>query len=186
MYILNLNKLKKLYFNLKNRINTLIEKEIKKLVYQQNKENPISKFNNNSNNTKKIEVINLINSNNLLNDPKNRQLFKLMKKKKKFQNRIKLINYFIKTKSQPTWMSIKYLPVLPPNLRPIINMTGKQSIVSDLNQLYEKIIYYSNRIKELKKFSTITENQIRRENYKLQEVVSKLIGNKENVAKEDL
>lgn len=109
-----------------------------------------------------------------------------MEKKKKFRNRLNLINYFIKTKSRPTWMCIKYLPVLPPNLRPIIEMIGKPSIVSDLNQLYEKIIYYSNRLKELKKFSTVTENQIRRENYKLQEVIDKLIGNNQNVSKEEL
>ena len=50
------------------------------------------------------------------------------------------MNYFVQTKTKPSWMTIKYLPVLPPNLRPIVKLQDKTIIVTDVNFLYGNII----------------------------------------------
>lgn len=77
-------------------------------------------------------------------------------------------------------MTIKYLPVLPPNLRPKVELNNKESIFSDLNELYAQIINCNNRINILRKF-LVYEYQIKRENKNLQEAVERLIDNsKEN------
>jgi DNA-directed RNA polymerase beta' subunit len=51
---------------------------------------------------------------------------KTEKKIKKYKNQLKLINYFFQTNSKPHWIIIKYLPVLPPNIRPIIKYSLKE------------------------------------------------------------
>lgn len=68
----------------------------------------------------------------------------------KLLRRLKLIWYFRQTKNQPSWMILSILPVLPPDLRPIIQLEGNQIAVSDLNKLYQKVLFRNRRIQKLK------------------------------------
>lgn len=79
--------------------------------------------------------------------------------------RLKLIRHFRRTKTRPEWMVLSILPVLPPDLRPIIQLDGDQVAVSDLNKLYQKVLFRNNRMKRHKRlkfstqFSYFTETQ---------------------------
>lgn len=79
-------------------------------------------------------------------------------------------------------MTIKYLPVLPPNLRPIVTLQDRKLITTDLNFLYSKIINLNNKIKRLKKMG-IFENFLNSENTLLQEAVDNLIDNENDDSK---
>ena len=104
-------------------------------------------------------------------------------KKKIYKNRLKLINHFIQTKSLTNWMTIKYLPVLPPNIRPIVKLQDKTIITTDLNFLYSKIIESNNKIIKLRKMS-VPETFLNNEKYLLQEAVDKLINSEKNNKKD--
>jgi len=106
------------------------------------------------------------------------------KKKNIYINRIKLMNYFLQTKSKPSWMTIKYLPVLPPNLRPIVKLQDKTIIVTDVNFLYSNIINVNNKILKLRKMS-VPETFLYNEKMSLQDKVDKLINN-EKINSNDL
>lgn len=93
-----------------------------------------------------------------------------------YENRLKLINYFVQTKTKPSWMTIKYLPVLPPNLRPIVKLQDKTIIITDVNFLYANIINSNNKIIKLRKMY-IPEKFLNNEKYILQDKVDKLINN---------
>lgn len=82
-------------------------------------------------------------------------------------------------------MTIKYLPVLPPNLRPIVKLEDTKLITTDLNFLYSKIINLNNKIKRLKKMD-IFENFLNDENTLLQEAVDTLIENEKEDSKNNL
>jgi DNA-directed RNA polymerase subunit beta' len=75
---------------------------------------------------------------------------------------------------RPDWMNIKYLPVLPPNLRPIIQLKEKIIITTDLNLFYSNIINSNSKIKKLKKMS-VPEMFLNGEKNILQNKVDKLI-----------
>ena len=68
----------------------------------------------------------------------------------KLLRRLKLIWYFRQTKNHPSWMILSILPVLPPDLRPIIQLEGNQIAISDLNKLYQKVLFRNRRIQKLK------------------------------------
>lgn len=68
----------------------------------------------------------------------------------KLLRRLKLIWYFRRTKNQPIWMVLSILPVLPPDLRPIVQLEGNQIAISDLNKLYQKVLFRNRRIQKLK------------------------------------
>lgn len=106
------------------------------------------------------------------------------KKKNIYKNRLKLINYFIQTKSKPNWMTIKYLPVLPPNLRPIVKLQDKTIIITDVNFLYSNIININNKIMKLRKMF-VPETFLYNEKISLQDKVDKLIHN-EKISNNDL
>lgn len=106
------------------------------------------------------------------------------KKIKIYKNRLKLINCFIQSNSSPKWMTIKYLPVLPPNLRPIVKLHDNTIITTDLNFLYSKIINSNNKIVKLRSMN-VPETFLNNEKYLLQETVDKLINN-EKVIKNKL
>jgi DNA-directed RNA polymerase subunit beta' len=76
-------------------------------------------------------------------------------------------------------MTIKYLPVIPPNLRPIIKLQDKTIIITDLNILYNKIINTNNKLKKIKRM-LVPENFLHNELNSLQENVNLLIDNKKN------
>lgn len=102
------------------------------------------------------------------------------KKRKIFKNRLKLINFFIQTKTSPAWMTLIYLPVLPPNLRPIVKLQDKTVITTDLNYLYGKIIESNNKIKKLRKMS-VPETFLTNEKNVLQIKVDNLINNQKSI-----
>lgn len=102
------------------------------------------------------------------------------KKRKLFKNRLKLINFFIQTKTSPSWMTLIYLPILPPNLRPIVKLQDKTIITTDLNYTYGKIIESNNKIKKLRKMS-VPEIFLTNEKNILQIKVDNLINNQKKI-----
>jgi DNA-directed RNA polymerase subunit beta' len=90
--------------------------------------------------------------------------------------RIRVLENFIATKSNPTWMLLSVIPVLPPGLRPMVQLEGGRFATSDLNELYRRVINRNNR---LKRFFIIyaPEIIIRNEKRMLQEAVDALIDN---------
>nr|YP_009330340.1 DNA-directed RNA polymerase [Lambia antarctica]ANN39049.1 DNA-directed RNA polymerase [Lambia antarctica] len=63
--------------------------------------------------------------------------------------RLKIIRAFRQTKNQPSWMILSVLPVLPPDLRPIIQLSNSQIAISDLNKLYQKVLFRNRRLQRL-------------------------------------
>lgn len=77
----------------------------------------------------------------------------LVRKITKFSRRVKLIRLFRRTNSRPEWMLISILPVLPPDLRPIIQLPGDQLAISDLNALYQRVFYRNKALKKLQPYA---------------------------------
>ncbi|MFN3870639.1 MAG: DNA-directed RNA polymerase subunit beta', partial [Aquificaceae bacterium] len=97
-------------------------------------------------------------------------------KVKKVLRVLKLVEDFIKSGNRPEWMVLEVLPVLPPELRPLVALDGGRFATSDLNDLYRRIINRNNRLKRLIELDA-PEIIIRNEKRMLQEVVSALIDN---------
>ena len=96
----------------------------------------------------------------------------------KLLRRLKLVWYFRKTKNQPSWMVLSILPVLPPDLRPIIQLEGNQIAISDLNKLYQKVLFRNRRIQKLKiGHSSNTSEEMQYAQRLLQDSVDCLIEN---------
>nr|YP_010700415.1 RNA polymerase subunit beta' [Phacus arnoldii]WCH63546.1 RNA polymerase subunit beta' [Phacus arnoldii] len=91
---------------------------------------------------------------------------------RRYRMGFKLINYFIETKSRPEWMTITYLPVLPPELRPIIKLEENVIVTSDLNFLYAKIINSNNRTIQLQKMK-VAEKFIQKEKLIIQKSIDR-------------
>ena len=96
--------------------------------------------------------------------------------RKKIAKRIKLFQGFIKSKSRPDWMILTVLPVIPPDLRPLVPLEGGRFATSDLNDLYRRVINRNNRLKNLLQLKT-PEVIIRNEKRMLQEAVDALFDN---------
>lgn len=99
--------------------------------------------------------------------------------KPRMLKRLKLIRQFRRTKTKPEWMILSCLPVLPPDLRPIVQLDRDQVAVSDLNKLYQKVIFRNNRMKRHQRSPQML-NQSDELNYAqrlLQEAVDSLIEN---------
>ena len=96
--------------------------------------------------------------------------------KKKILKRLRLIQGFLKAKLRPEWMCITILPVLPPDLRPMVQLDGGRFATSDLNDLYRRVINRNNRLKRLIKLGAPEIIQ-RNEKRMLQEAVDALIDN---------
>ena len=69
--------------------------------------------------------------------------------KKKVSKRLKTIQGFISSGSRPEWMVLEALPVIPPDLRPLVPLEGGRFATSDLNDLYRRVINRNNRLKNL-------------------------------------
>ena len=92
--------------------------------------------------------------------------------------RLKLVRYFRRTKVRPEWMILSIIPVLPPDLRPIIQLDGDQVAVSDLNKLYQKVLFRNNRMKRHRKNTSSTKSdEMKYAQRLLQEAVDALIEN---------
>jgi DNA-directed RNA polymerase subunit beta' len=96
--------------------------------------------------------------------------------RKKIAKRIKLFQGFSKSKMRPEWMILTVLPVIPPDLRPLVPLEGGRFATSDLNDLYRRVINRNNRLKNLLQLKT-PEVIIRNEKRMLQEAVDALFDN---------
>ncbi len=96
--------------------------------------------------------------------------------RKKLAKRIKLLHGFISNKVRPEWMILTVLPVIPPDLRPLVPLEGGRFATSDLNDLYRRVINRNNRLKNLLQLKT-PEVIIRNEKRMLQEAVDALFDN---------
>lgn len=95
-------------------------------------------------------------------------------KKTKIVKRMRLIEAFIKSGVSPSWMILTVLPVIPPDLRPIVQLPGGKLATSDLNDFYRRIINRNNRLKHLIELGA-PEIILRNEKRMLQEAVDTLI-----------
>src|SRR5450830_1972632 len=97
-------------------------------------------------------------------------------KKKKIAKRLKLIEAFIASGNKPEWMILTVVPVIPPDLRPLVPLDGGRFATSDLNDLYRRVINRNNRLKRLLDLSA-PDIIIRNEKRMLQEAVDALFDN---------
>jgi DNA-directed RNA polymerase subunit beta' len=97
-------------------------------------------------------------------------------KREKLIRRIRLIENFLATGSSPSWMILEVIPVIPPGLRPMVQLDGGRFATSDLNELYRRVITRNNRLERLLKIyapTIIVHNEKRM----LQEAIDALIDN---------
>jgi DNA-directed RNA polymerase subunit beta' len=97
-------------------------------------------------------------------------------KRKKLAKRIKLLESFLYSGNKPEWMVMTVLPVLPPDLRPLVPLDGGRFATSDLNDLYRRVINRNNRLKRLLDLAA-PDIIIRNEKRMLQEAVDALLDN---------
>ncbi len=95
---------------------------------------------------------------------------------KKYTKRLKLIEAFLHSGNRPEWMVMKVLPVLPPDLRPLVPLEGGRFATSDLNDLYRRVINRNNRLKRLLELNA-PDIIVRNEKRMLQEAVDALLDN---------
>ena len=97
-------------------------------------------------------------------------------KRKKISKRLKLLESFHQSGNKPEWMILKVLPVLPPDLRPLVPLDGGRFATSDLNDLYRRVINRNNRLKRLLDLAA-PDIIVRNEKRMLQEAVDALLDN---------
>jgi len=95
---------------------------------------------------------------------------------KKIAKRLKVLEAFQKSGIKPEWMILEVLPVLPPELRPLVPLDGGRFATSDLNDLYRRVINRNNRLKRLLELKA-PEIIVRNEKRMLQEAVDSLLDN---------
>jgi len=95
---------------------------------------------------------------------------------KKFAKRLKVIEAFLSSGNKPEWMVMEILPVLPPELRPLVPLDGGRFATSDLNDLYRRVINRNNRLKRLLDLNA-PDIIVRNEKRMLQEAVDALLDN---------
>ncbi|MFH1067339.1 MAG: DNA-directed RNA polymerase subunit beta', partial [bacterium] len=96
--------------------------------------------------------------------------------RKKIAKRLKLVQGFIHSGTRPEWMILENLPVIPPDLRPLVPLEGGRFATSDLNDLYRRVINRNNRLRSLLQLKT-PDVIIRNEKRMLQEAVDALMDN---------
>ncbi len=96
--------------------------------------------------------------------------------KKKLSKRLKVIQGFIQSKSRPEWMVLDVVPVIPPDLRPLVPLEGGRFATSDLNDLYRRVINRNNRLRRLLDLGA-PEIIVNNEKRMLQEAVDALFDN---------
>ncbi len=97
-------------------------------------------------------------------------------KSKKLAKRLKLVEAFLDSGNKPEWMIMTVLPVLPPDLRPLVPLDGGRFATSDLNDLYRRVINRNNRLKRLLDLNA-PDIIVRNEKRMLQEAVDALLDN---------
>ena len=97
-------------------------------------------------------------------------------KRKKYVKRLKLVEAFLESGARPEWMIMEIIPVIPPELRPLVPLDGGRFATSDLNDLYRRVINRNNRLKRLIELHA-PEIIVRNEKRMLQESVDALFDN---------
>ena len=97
-------------------------------------------------------------------------------KKKRLTKRLKIVESFLESGNKPEWMILEVIPVIPPELRPLVPLDGGRFATSDLNDLYRRVINRNNRLKRLLELGA-PEIIIRNEKRMLQEAVDALFDN---------
>jgi DNA-directed RNA polymerase subunit beta' len=97
-------------------------------------------------------------------------------RKKKATKRLKVVEAFRRSGNRPEWMVLTVLPVIPPDLRPMVQLDGGRFATSDLNDLYRRVINRNNRLKRLVELGA-PDVIVRNEKRMLQEAVDSLIDN---------
>ncbi|OGP25052.1 MAG: DNA-directed RNA polymerase subunit beta' [Deltaproteobacteria bacterium GWB2_55_19] len=97
-------------------------------------------------------------------------------KKKRIVKRLKVVDAFLNSGNKPEWMILEVIPVLPPDLRPLVPLDGGRFATSDLNDLYRRVINRNNRLKRLMELNA-PDIIIRNEKRMLQEAVDALFDN---------
>src|SRR5574337_952685 len=97
-------------------------------------------------------------------------------KLKRLTKRVKLVEAFLESGNKPYWMILEVLPVLPPDLRPLVPLDGGRFATSDLNDLYRRVINRNNRLKRLLELNA-PDIIVRNEKRMLQESVDALLDN---------
>ena len=97
-------------------------------------------------------------------------------KRKKYVKRLKLVESFIESGARPEWMILEVIPVIPPELRPLVPLDGGRFATSDLNDLYRRVINRNNRLKRLIELRA-PDIIVRNEKRMLQEAVDALFDN---------
>ena len=112
-----------------------------------------------------------------LSSPRRSQLTRLrrlLRRRSKQSRRFKLAKLFAQSRKRPEWMVLSTLPVLPPELRPIVRLDGGLVVVADLNKLYQKVLFRNNRLEALRMVDLNSVGQAKR---LLQEAVDGLLDN---------
>ncbi len=97
-------------------------------------------------------------------------------KKVRILRRLEVVEAFIESKNDPSWMILDVIPVIPPDIRPMVQLEGGRFATSDLNDLYRRVINRNNRLKRLLDIGS-PEIIVRNEKRMLQEAVDALIDN---------
>ncbi|HEY4386797.1 MAG TPA: DNA-directed RNA polymerase subunit beta', partial [Ktedonobacteraceae bacterium] len=122
------------------------------------------------------ELISGINLEKLSGDLRHEISSTVGQRRKKATKRLKVVEAFRKSNTLPEWMILTVLPVLPPDLRPMVQLDGGRFATSDLNDLYRRVINRNNRLKRLLELGA-PEIIIRNEKRMLQEACDALIDN---------
>ena len=94
--------------------------------------------------------------------------------KKNEKKRLKILNYFFKTSTKLEWITLIYIPITPPETRPIIKLSDNTIVTSNINIIYSKIINTNNRIRTMKEMK-VTETFISNEKTNIQKSIDELI-----------
>ncbi len=122
------------------------------------------------------ELISALNMDKLAADLRREISSTVGQRRKKATKRLKVVEAFRKSNTSPEWMILTVLPVLPPDLRPMVQLDGGRFATSDLNDLYRRVINRNNRLKRLLDLGA-PEIIIRNEKRMLQEACDALIDN---------
>ncbi len=123
-----------------------------------------------------LEIINSLDLNDLAKDLEAEARETTGQRRRKALKRLNLVEGFRKAEIDPSWMIVTSLPVIPPDLRPMVQLDGGRFAASDLNDLYRRVINRNNRLKKLMKLRAPEVIQ-RNEKRMLQEAVDALIDN---------
>ncbi len=121
-----------------------------------------------------LEVLSSLDLNKLIADLNKKLAATKGEAKTKLLKRIRAVEAFVKAKIEPKWMTLTVLPVIPPDLRPMVQLTGGKFATSDLNDFYRRVINRNNRLRHLIELGA-PNIILRNEKRMLQEAVDSLI-----------